>query len=57
MVRNKFKRGFYLGLGLRIEAAARGECCLCARMSEALHSTNGIHESKVINQQMISSAE
>tara|TARA_B100000768_G_C11136591_1_gene314207 strand:- start:152 stop:325 length:174 start_codon:yes stop_codon:yes gene_type:complete len=57
MVRNKFKRGFYLGLGLRTEAAARGDRCLCARMSEVLHSTNSNHESKVINQQMISSAE
>ena len=47
----------YLGLGLRTEAAARGDRCLCARMSEVLHSTNSNHESKVINQQMISSAE
>ena len=57
MMRNKLKRGFYLGLGLGTEAVARGDCCLRARMSEVLHSTNSNHETKVINQQMISSAE
>jgi hypothetical protein len=57
MVRNKLKRGFYLGLGLGTEAVTRGDCCLRARMSEVLHSTNSNHESKVNNQQMISSVE
>jgi hypothetical protein len=57
MMRKKLKRGFYLGLGLGTEAVARGDCCLRARMSEVLHSTNSNHETKVINQQMISSAE
>jgi hypothetical protein len=57
MMRNKLKRGFYLGLGLGTEAVARGDCCLRVRMLEVLHSTNSNHESKVINQQMTSSAE
>ena len=57
MVRNKLKRGFYLGIILGTEAVTRGDCCLCARMSEVMHSTNSIHESKVNNQQMTSSAE
>ena len=56
-MRKKLKRGFYLGLGLGTEAVARGDCCLRVRMSEVLHSTNSNHETKVINQQMISSAE
>ena len=35
-MRNKLKRGFYLGLGLGTEAVARGarDCCLRARMLE-----------------------
>ena len=57
MMQNKLKRGFYLGLGLDTKAVARGDCCLLARMSEVLHSTNSNHKSKVINQQMISSVE
>jgi hypothetical protein len=50
MVRNKLKRGFYLGLGLDTVAVTRGDCCLRARMSEVLQSTNSNHESKVNNQ-------
>ena len=57
MVRNKLKRGFYLGLSLGTEVVTRCDCCVRARMSEVLHSTNSNHESKVNNQQMISSAE
>jgi hypothetical protein len=57
MMRNKLKRNFYLGLGLDTDALARGDCCLRVRMLEVLHSTNSSHESKVINQQMFSSAE
>jgi hypothetical protein len=57
MMRNKLKRGFYLGLGLGTEVVARGDCCLRVRMLEVLHSTNSNHESKVNNQRMISSAE
>ena len=58
-MRKKLKRGFYLGLGLGTEAVARGDCCLRALMSEVLHKqlTNSNHETKVINQQMISGAE
>ena len=48
---------FYLGLALGTEAVVRGDCCLRARMSDVLHSTNSNHETKIINQQMISSAE